>query len=93
MQGEADKKMEKFMENTTSALTTATKAIEALMKTMGAKEPAKTPSNNNREKKSSQDRPQCPHCKRRHIVAFDKCWELEANAASRPSNWKSVKDT
>ena len=29
----------------------------------------------------------CPHCKRPHSKP-DKCWELDANAADRPANWK-----
>lgn len=29
----------------------------------------------------------CPHCKRPHSKP-EKCWELEANAADRPANWK-----
>jgi hypothetical protein len=34
----------------------------------------------------------CKHCGRKHpYKKEDQCWELEANAASRPSNWKSNK--
>ena len=34
----------------------------------------------------------CTHCDRKHPNRRDDlCWELEANAATRPANWKSVK--
>ena len=36
----------------------------------------------------------CTHCNRKHPSrSNDKCWELEANTANRPANWKSVKST
>jgi hypothetical protein len=36
----------------------------------------------------------CTHCKKKHPTrSNDKCWELEANEADRPANWKSVKTT
>ena len=36
---------------------------------------------------------QCPHCKRHHpCIPIEKCWELPANAASRPAHWKSLAD-
>lgn len=36
----------------------------------------------------------CPHCDRIHPNrTHDQCWELPANAAKRPANWKSVKST
>jgi hypothetical protein len=87
IQGESDKKMEKFMQDTASSLTATTKALEALS--------AKVTKSNNRREGSgggggSNKPKQCPHCKKIH---FDhgKCWELEANSSSRPANWKSVK--
>jgi len=34
----------------------------------------------------------CKHCGRKHpYTKVDQCWELEANATSRPSNLKSNK--
>ena len=34
----------------------------------------------------------CAHCGKKHpSMAEDKCWELPANAATRPAGWKSVK--
>ena len=36
---------------------------------------------------------QCPHCKRHHPrIPIEKCWELPANAASRPTHCKSLAD-
>jgi hypothetical protein len=32
----------------------------------------------------------CPHCNKKHRN-HEKCWELNANKASRPENWKSTK--
>jgi hypothetical protein len=37
-----------------------------------------------------QPRNECPRCKKKH-VNHDKCWELDANKALRPANWKSIK--
>ena len=34
-----------------------------------------------------QPRNECPHCKKKH-VNHDKCWELDANKALRPANWR-----
>ena len=44
--------------------------------------PPKIPTN-------CQPRKEYPHCKKKHANQ-DKCWELEANKASRPENWKST---
>ena len=33
----------------------------------------------------------CQHCQRT-THSSDRCWELEQNAATRPPNWRSVKD-
>ena len=35
----------------------------------------------------SKQRKGCPHCKRPHAKP-EKCWELDANKADRPANWK-----
>ncbi len=45
--------------------------------------PPKTPTNR-------QPRMGCPHCNKKHCN-HEKCWELDANKASRPENWKSAK--
>ena len=33
---------------------------------------------------------ECPHCGKKH-ANHEKCWELKANKALRPENWKSTK--
>ncbi len=35
-----------------------------------------------------QPHKECPHCKHAN---HEKCWELDANKALRPANWKSTK--
>ena len=36
----------------------------------------------------------CPYCDRKHPNrTHAQCWELPANAANRPADWKSVKST
>ncbi len=45
--------------------------------------PPKTPTNR-------QPRIGCPHCNKKHRN-HEKCWELDANKASRLENWKSAK--
>jgi hypothetical protein len=38
--------------------------------------------------------PICKHCNKKHpSKKEDDCWELDANKASRPNNWKSNKST
>jgi hypothetical protein len=38
--------------------------------------------------------PICKNCNKKHPAKKEEeCWELEANAASRPLNWKSSKST
>jgi hypothetical protein len=49
-----------------------------------------TPPVINPPKTSCQPRTECPHCNKKHIN-HDKCWELDANKALRPANWKSTK--
>jgi DNA repair exonuclease SbcCD ATPase subunit len=34
----------------------------------------------------------CPHCNKKHR-GHDKCWELPANEAKHPADWKSMKST
>ena len=36
-----------------------------------------------------QPKTECPNCKKKH-ANHGKCWELEANKASRPANWKAT---
>jgi hypothetical protein len=53
----------------------------------------KTKMREERHKKYN-DTPICKHCGKKHPAKpEDKCWELEKNKDSCPSNWKSVKRT
>ena len=46
------------------------------------------------KKKKYNDAPVCKNCGKKHpSKAENECWELEANKASRPTNWKSMKST
>ena len=49
-----------------------------------------TPPVVNPTKTPRQPRTECRHCNKKH-VNHDKCWELDANKALRPANWKSTK--
>jgi hypothetical protein len=49
-----------------------------------------------REEKQQKfkDAPVCKHCGKKHpSKKEEECWELKANAASRPTNWKPIKNT
>ena len=39
-----------------------------------------------------QPKTECPNCKKKH-ANHGKCWELEANKASRPANWKALQSS
>jgi hypothetical protein len=54
--------------------------FDKVMKTKNS--PAETPAQPGQRKV-------CPHCKRPHAKP-EKCWELEANKADRPANWKPI---
>ena len=46
------------------------------------------------KRKKYNDAPICKHCGKKHpSKAESECWELEENKSSRPSNWKSSKNT
>ncbi len=91
--------------NHTHQMETLIKGTTNAMKEMMSliKNEQKTPKNQpNDEKKKKQEgrrkayseAPTCKHCRKKHLAkAEDKCWELEKNKDSRPSNWKSLKCT
>jgi hypothetical protein len=44
--------------------------------------------------KKYNDSPICKHCGKKHPTKpEDKCWELDKNKYSHPSNWKFAKST
>jgi hypothetical protein len=40
----------------------------------------------------NKEKKRCPHCKWMVYHKQEKCFELEANAAKRPTGWKSIKE-
>lgn len=96
------KQMEMLMRATTESM----KDMMNLMKANMAKSPspnggqsdatATADKKKKREEKQKKynDAPVCKHCNRKHpSKPENECWELEANASSRPTNWKSNKST
>ena len=79
------------------------KAMTDLVAGLKSQTPSATAQNNektDRQKKRQEyrnklkDAKECIHCKKKHPnKPDDKCWELEANSADRPENWKSSKST
>ena len=90
------RQMEALIRSTTEAM----KEMMALVKAeKGTGKDDKT-SNDEKKKKREEkrkrynDAPTCKHCNKKHpSKAEDECWELEKNAASRPANWTSSKNT
>jgi hypothetical protein len=89
VRSEQDKKMEQFFTETQTALTATTKALEAITLKLanggGGGGGGGPPGGKPKPKK-------CPHCNKFHFK-HPECWELPANAAKRPANWKSVKES
>ncbi len=93
--------MEILIKNTTEAL----KEMMALVKSENKPSENKPLTNNNdipkggRKKREERckmynNAPICKYCNRKHPAKKEeKCWELQANAASHPSYWKSFKST
>jgi hypothetical protein len=88
------------MEALTCSMTEAMKEMMTLVKMDNKK--ATNANNEINEKKTNRqerlkkyrDAPVCKHCNRKHPNKSEsKCWELESNASSRPTNWKSNKST
>jgi hypothetical protein len=88
----------KQMEILIKLTTVAMKEMMSLMKTA-----VNNPANaKNKEKKHTRkekqrrykNAPVCKHCNKKHpSKPKNKCWELEINASSCPSYWKSSKST
>jgi hypothetical protein len=88
------------MEALIRSMTEAMKEMMTLVK-MDNKNPTNANNRINEKKTNWQERqkkyrdaPVCKHCNRKHPNKSEsKCWELESNASSRPTNWKSNKIT
>jgi hypothetical protein len=80
-----------------------TEAMKEMMTLVKMNNKNLTNANNGmNEKKTNQqerlkrfrDAPVCKHCNRKHPNKSEsECWELESNASSHPTNWKSNKST
>ena len=88
--------MEALIRSTTEAM----KEIMALVKTeKGANNDSKSSRDEKKKKREEKrkkynDAPVCKHCGKKHPAKVeDECWELDKNASSCPSNWKSSKST
>jgi hypothetical protein len=88
------------MEVLICSTTEAMKEMMALVKennkdTTNSNNEAKEQKTKRQEKqKKYRDAPVCKHCNRKHPNQQEsECWELESNANSRPTWWKSSKST
>jgi hypothetical protein len=88
------------MEALICSMTETMKEMMTLVKTDN-KNPSNANNEANEKKTNRQERlkrfrdaPVCKHCNRKHPnKSVNKCWELESNASSHPTNWKSNKST
>jgi hypothetical protein len=85
MSDKSNEKFEKYMVETTSALTAVTKALEKLS--------TNNRRNGNPRNNQNKEKTTCPHCKAEGLHKADNCWELDKNASKRPAGWKSKKST
>ena len=90
------KQMEALIRSTTEAM----KEMIALIKAdKGTNISSKESSNEKKKKREEKNQkynaaPTCKNCGKKHpSKPEDECWELEKNAASRPTNWNSSKST
>jgi hypothetical protein len=94
---------EKHTQQIESLIKSNTEAMKQMMSLIknDRKEPGdkKQPDEEKKKKREERrqrfnDAPVCKHCGKKHPTKKeDECWELEANKASRPVNWKSSKST
>ncbi len=82
--------MAKFMEVLSKASLAATAALAAMLAANSKTE--RVAAKHKAWIEKCQNATKCKHCNRVHPDCTEsQCWELEANAAKRPANWKSVK--
>jgi hypothetical protein len=87
------------IESLIKANTEAMKEMMSLVKGKTIAPTNPTNSTNEEKKKKREERqkkflnaPVCKHCGKKHpSKKEDECWELDKNAASRPTSWKSTK--
>jgi hypothetical protein len=81
-------------------MTNAMKEMKLLLKKNKNPNPTNNQTSEEKKKKRAKkskkyiDAPTCKNCGKKHSSkAEDKCWELEKNKESCPTNWKSSKST
>ena len=90
------KQMEDLIRSTNEAMKEMMALIKAEKGTSnGNKETSEEKKKKREEKRQKYNAaPTCKNCGKKHpSKPEDECWELEKNAASRPTNWKSSKNT
>ena len=91
---------ERHSKQVESIIKSNSEAMEKLTAAILANKPAATSATSNKSAKAAAWAEKkriamtCPHCNRKHPNrTHDQCWELPANAAKRPADWKSTKST
>jgi hypothetical protein len=94
------KKHTQQMEDLIKSITEAMKKMMELVQSSNKGDSNNKASKEEKKKKREEKRqkynaaPVCKHCNKKHPNnAEDQCWELEKNAALRPTNWTSSKST
>jgi hypothetical protein len=78
-----------------------TDTMKEMMSVIRSKSKAPNNATNDEKKKKRKEKRKkyndalvCKHCGKKHpSKPENECWELEANQASHPANWKSSKST
>ena len=91
---------ERHSKQVESIIKSNSEAMEKLTAAILANKPAATSATSNKSAKAAawaekkKIATTCPHCNCKHPNrTHDQCWELPANAAKRPADWKSTKST
>ena len=91
---------ERHSKQVESIIKSNSEAMEKLTKAILANKPAAASSASTKAAKAAawaekkRTATTCPHCNRKHPNrTHDQCWELPANTAKRPADWKSTKST
>jgi hypothetical protein len=92
---------ENHMHQMETLIKSTTDAMKEMMSIIKNEQKAPDNQSNDEKKKKREERrkwynnaPICKNCIKKHPAkAEDECWELEKNKDSRPSKWKSAKNT
>ena len=92
---------EKHTQQMETLIKSTIKAMKEMMSLIKdeKKEPSSQPKDEKKKKREEKrkkynDAPVCKNCGKKHPAkGVYKCWELEKNKDSHPSNWKTTKST